>query len=339
MEQSFADIQPIMGASQLLEASLTRELWQGRSLPKRTSPLMKARLRESARIRGAGVFIVNRLETVVREFPDLEALDPFYHELTAIVSDIGGLKHSLGALNWASIMVRSFASRYSMKAARAGSPDQAADSRREVYGRIRSVVRQIEGDLQFLEEARKKLSRLPSIDARGVTLVVAGCSGVGKSTLVKQISTANPKVAGYPFTTKEIIIGHWDTPAGRVQVVDTPGLLDRPLAERNKIELRAIIALRYLAAAIVFVVDPSETCGFTLDYQLNLYREIVRSFVHTPVMVALNKADLVDAERLTEARKAFGGDVLETIGTRNLGVREVFEQALSAARSGLRSSS
>jgi len=267
----------------------------------------------------------------VREFPNLESLHPFYSELTTVVSDIGGLKRSLGALNWASIMVRGFASRYSDKAARAGNPDRAAAARREAYGRIRSVVKQVENDLEFLEEARRKLSRLPSIDTTEVTVVVAGCSGVGKSTLVKQISTANPEVAGYPFTTKEIILGHWETPLGRVQVVDTPGLLDRPLAERNKIELQAIIALRYLAAAIVFVSDPSETCGYPLSYQLNLYREIVRSFTDVPVVVALNKVDLVDSKGLDEARKAFGGGVFETVGTRNLGVKEIFERALSVA--------
>jgi len=339
MEQLFANIQPIMTASQLLEASLTRELRSERSLPKRTTPLIKARIRESARIREAGGFIADRLGTVVSEFPNLESLHPFYRELTAVVSDIGELKRSLGALNWASILIRGFASRYSEKASRAGNPDRAAAARREAYGRIRSVVKRVEGDLQFLEEARRKLSRLPSIDTTVVTLVVAGCSGVGKSTLVKRISTANPKVAGYPFTTREIILGHWETPLGRVQVVDTPGLLDRPLAERNRIELQAIIALRHLAAAIIFIADPSETCGYPCDYQLNLYQEIVRGFTSVPVVVALNKVDLVDAQRLEEARKVFGGEALETIGTRGLGVKEVFERALLAARSGFERSS
>ena len=43
----------------------------------------------------------------------------------------------------------------------------------------------------------------------------------------------------YAFTTKSLFVGHMDHKYLRWQVIDTPGLLDRPLEERNTIEMQA----------------------------------------------------------------------------------------------------
>lgn len=59
-----------------------------------------------------------------------------------------------------------------------------------------------------------------------------------------------------------------------VQVVDTPGVLDHPLEERNTIEMQAITALAHLRAAVLYVMDVSEQCGHTLQEQLELFNNI-----------------------------------------------------------------
>lgn len=57
-------------------------------------------------------------------------------------------------------------------------------------------------------------------------------------------------------------------------MVDTPGILDHPLEERNTIEMQAITALAHLRAAVLYVMDVSEQCGHTLEEQLELFNNI-----------------------------------------------------------------
>lgn len=57
-------------------------------------------------------------------------------------------------------------------------------------------------------------------------------------------------------------------------MVDTPGILDHPLEERNTIEMQAITALAHLRAAVLYVMDVSEQCGHTLQQQLELFSSI-----------------------------------------------------------------
>jgi GTP1/Obg family GTP-binding protein len=52
------------------------------------------------------------------------------------------------------------------------------------------------------------------------------------------------------------------------QIIDTPGILDHPLDERNTIEMQSITAMAHLQAAILFVLDISEQCGYTIKQQV-----------------------------------------------------------------------
>jgi nucleolar GTP-binding protein len=58
----------------------------------------------------------------------------------------------------------------------------------------------------------------------------------------------------------------------RWQVIDTPGVLDQPLERRNTIEMQAITALAHLRACILYVMDVSEQCGYSLKEQVRIGR-------------------------------------------------------------------
>lgn len=64
------------------------------------------------------------------------------------------------------------------------------------------------------------------------------------------------------------------------QVIDTPGILDQPLEDRNTIEMISITALAHLRAAVVYVMDVSEQCGESLESQLSLFNNIKPLFTN-----------------------------------------------------------
>jgi len=65
--------------------------------------------------------------------------------------------------------------------------------------------------------------------------------------------------------------------------------------------MNAIVALEHLADAILFIFDASETCGFHLENQYNLLKQIEKIFSEVPVIYLFNKMDLIeDREYLNE---------------------------------------
>ena len=71
----------------------------------------------------------------------------------------------------------------------------------------------------------------------------------------------------------------------RAQVIDTPGVLDKPLEERNTIEMQSITALAHLHASVLYVVDISEQCGFSIVQQVALFDQIRPLFHNKPLVV------------------------------------------------------
>ncbi len=256
----------------------------------RTGP-ERARASAASMIRTAAGSLESALRGVVRSVPSLEGLAPFPRELVDALVGIDAMRKHLAALEWAADQIRRIASE-SLRRVGAASPPESRRLRRESFGRFGSLIARIESDLEALRAGRAKLRTIPDIDAAVPTIIVAGAPNVGKSAFVRAVSSGRPKVAPYPFTTQGLELGHFDRGRRRYQVVDTPGLLDRPLESRNPIERQAVAALRYIAGVIVFLIDPSETCGTPLADQERLLASIAVEFPGTPVLVVENKVDL-----------------------------------------------
>lgn len=75
----------------------------------------------------------------------------------------------------------------------------------------------------------------------------------------------------------------------RWQVIDTPGVLDKPLEERNTVEMQSITALAHLQCCVLYVVDISEQCGYSIEQQVDLFHSIKPLFHNKPLVVAVNK--------------------------------------------------
>jgi nucleolar GTP-binding protein len=108
-----------------------------------------------------------------------------------------------------------------------------------MQGRMCTLMKRQTASLAYLEQVRQHMSRLPSIDPHTRTLLVCGYPNVGKSSFMNSVSRADVEVQPYAFTTKSLYVGHLDYKYMRWQIIDTPGVLDRPLEERNTIEMQA----------------------------------------------------------------------------------------------------
>ncbi|EOD42472.1 putative GTPase [Candidatus Nanobsidianus stetteri] len=162
--------------------------------------------------------------------------------------------------------------------------------RREFYGRISSILRRNWIIFKYYNIYLNRRKKVPNIKNLP-TVVISGLPNVGKSTLLKNLTGSNVKIEPYPFTTKDIMIGYIKTPYFDIQVIDTPGILDRPIEEMNEIEKKSILALNYLANLIIYVFDLTETCGYNIKEQINLLNNIKRMF-NKEIILYFSKKDL-----------------------------------------------
>lgn len=290
------------------------------------APGQRGKNRELARVGTAARTLESRLHRVVRNFPSMEDLHPFYRDLADVLVGMDELKHSLGAVDWARKQIQAMRSETERMIRKVDNDHERTKARKQAYGRMASVVHQVSDELAYLEKARYELAGLPTVQLDRPTLVVAGFPNVGKSSFLEHVTRATPEIAPYPFTTKGVSLGNTEHRRHNVQIMDTPGLLDRPLDERNDIERQAILALTHVADAILFMLDPSGHCGYPLEAQLRLLEEVEASFQDVPLIVVENKSDL-ETTGTRPAMSCETGEGVDEVAKLGLdAVVEVFEQ-------------
>ena len=250
---------------------------------------------QKSMLQTAGNILSDNLENVVTSWPDFDDIDTFYYELadaTLADTDVGGvdeLRQALSAVMNAGRRADQLKGEYQGRI-RTADTDTARKLRKQAFARLADVTEGVSGELLTIGEAREALRTLPDIRADEPAIVVAGYPNVGKSSFVNSLTNADNETAAYPYTTTNINVGHLEREHIRYQLVDTPGLLDRPAEERNAIESQAVSALTHLADAVVVLVDASGECGYPLADQLELLAEVEGRF-GVPVLTVCNKAD------------------------------------------------
>ncbi|XP_029177291.1 mitochondrial ribosome-associated GTPase 2 isoform X2 [Nylanderia fulva] len=140
-------------------------------------------------------------------------------------------------------------------------------------------------DLQYVIEVRSMAH-----------IGLIGLPNAGKSTLLRAISRARPKVAAYPFTTLKPHIGmiQYDD-YEQVAVADMPGLIE----DSHKNKGLGITFLKHAerCAALIFILDITQDEPWKsleiLKYEINQFNERLSNRPH---IVVANKIDLPDAE-------------------------------------------
>jgi GTP-binding protein len=136
-----------------------------------------------------------------------------------------------------------------------------------------------------------------------------GLPNAGKSTLLRAMTSARPKVADYPFTTLTPNIGRVIKPdSTSFTLADIPGLIEGA-HEGAGLGIRF---LRHLARtrALVYVIDITAQPREAYDTVRGEIEAFDKALTFRPALVALNKIDLVDdktAARETRAMKKHCG--------------------------------
>jgi nucleolar GTP-binding protein len=304
----FASVPSVPSGQEVLDVCFRRASKVKPRVSKRADKLIKVKYVETAKLDSASSLISDQLTNIVKGFPSLDSVDPFYKEIADIIIGLDRLRQALGALDGYRQVIKNLSRDYIRRMRSAPSVENIRKLRRMAYGRLSSIMRKAGARLNLLGVARERLRKIVSINTDEPTIVVAGSPNVGKSSLVRLISSAKPEVAEYPFTTRSLIIGHLTHGKRRIQVIDTPGLLDRPISERNPLELQAITALRHLGKMMIFLFDPTEICGYTLGTQLNVFSEIKDLFKEIATLVVLNKIDVTTKEQSTKVKQMIPKD-------------------------------
>ena len=262
---------------------------------KRKDRIIKSKLVEEVKLQAISSSLQKQLNNILEKFPRINQLDEFYRELFKANVDIAGIKKSLAAVKWCAGAVDKLSNEYISKIRKCHELEKVNSIRREYYGRVSSFLKQIKKNLEFIEETRRTVKEFPVVKTSLYTIAIAGFPNVGKTTLLSKLTDSKPEINSYPFTTKGINIGYAEGRYEKIQVLDTPGTLNR-FDKMNAIEKQAYLALKFLASKIIYVFDLTEP--YPLEMQEKLFRQIKDT--GKPVVVYLSKTDILDKEKVKQ---------------------------------------
>jgi GTP-binding protein len=156
-----------------------------------------------------------------------------------------------------------------------------------------------------------------------------GLPNAGKSSLLARLTRAHPKVADYPFTTLEPVLGTLETDERQLVIADIPGLIEGASAGAG-------LGHEFLAHVertrlLVHVLDLQPLDGSdshanyeTVERELRLHDPRLAAL---PRVLALSKADLVDPDTRANARaqwaRRLGIPVIVTSAVARIGLDEL----------------
>jgi len=136
---------------------------------------------------------------------------------------------------------------------------------------------------------------------------IIGYPNVGKSTLLTAVSAAKPKIAGYPFTTIEPVLGVAEVDGQSLVLAEIPGLIDGAHLGRGL----GHDFLRHIARTkmLIHLVDGSSASPTEDMVRVNTELGLFDSaLAKKPQLVVVNKIDLPEVQaRLAEIKDVFNG--------------------------------
>ena len=299
----FSDLPPIEHTSTYLDAAFKKARLQARdhSLADRDkSPIQREKTLAIIKITTIRDYLIGKFDRIIAKYPNFDNLTEFYTQLLKLTIDYHKLKKSLGSISWTNNKIQELSTDSIRRIKRGSSVETIGGYLKQYYGRISSVLKQVDGEFVTLHNARQVMRDYPAVKDE-FTLAISGFPNVGKSTLLSQITPAKPEINSYAFTTKKLNQGYMKKGAYVIQCIDTPGTLNRP-ERMNAIEKIAYLAMKYLANSIVYIFDLTEE-AYSLKDQMKLL-EMIKKY-NKPIACYLSKTDLLSDEQIEGFQSLF----------------------------------
>jgi GTP-binding protein len=146
---------------------------------------------------------------------------------------------------------------------------------------------------------------------------LVGLPNAGKSSLLGRLTRAAPKVAGYPFTTVEPVLGTIDSDDRQVVLADIPGLIEGAAAGAGLgHEFLAHVERCAMLVHLVEIAPPEGDPQASYEAVRAELESYGAGLAELPELVVLSKRDLAAAEEVERLRKEWA----ERLGDRTLGV-------------------
>ncbi|CAN6478028.1 unnamed protein product [Victoria cruziana] len=260
--------------------------------------------------------LVVPLKGYMEKFPYKQNLHPYERSLIDLTLGDGRYEEVLGRVDALRKKINSVGKAQASLCAKSMSKKEAVERLNEGIKTLEEVFLHDGSAVDDLLKIAKTLRAMPVVDPDTPTLCLVGAPNVGKSSLVRVLSSGKPEVCNYPFTTRGILMGHIVLNYERFQVTDTPGLLKRPHDERNNIEKLTLAVLSHLPTAILYVHDLSGECGSSPSDQFVTYKEIRTRFHEQLWLDVISKCDVplaqsassTDEDDEVASYKRFGPD-------------------------------
>ncbi|XBH71819.1 hypothetical protein VPH35_099219 [Triticum aestivum] len=181
-----------------------------------------------------------KLSTIIDEFRRLDDIHPFYVNLLHVLYNMDHYKLFMGQINTTLNIIGKISKDYLRLLKYGDTLYRYKCLKVAALGRMFTVLKRISPSLAYLEQIRQHMARLPSIDPNNRTILIY-----------------------YKYL--------------RYQVIDTPGILDRPFEDMNIIQMCSITALAHLRVVVLFFLDISGSCGYTIAQQAALFHKAMKT--------------------------------------------------------------
>ncbi|KAJ9563371.1 hypothetical protein OSB04_008531 [Centaurea solstitialis] len=233
------------------------------------------------------------LRTYKESFPNKRHLHPYERSLIELTLGDGNYEEVLGKVDSLRKKLVSVGKEHASLCAKSTTKREAEERLAEGTRKLEEIFQSDGKSVDELMQIAKTLRAMPVVDLEMPTLCLVGAPNVGKSSLVRILSTGKPEIRNYPFTTRGILMGHIALSFRNFQVTDTPGILRRSDEDRNNLEKLTLAVLSHLPTAILFVHDLTGECGTSPSDQFLIYQEIKERYSSHLWLDVVSKCDLL----------------------------------------------